>query len=343
MNFQNDRYTLRLAEQGDDSGIRSIFESSGFSGGLAVQYLRPEPLASFAADGFDTRILVIHDNKENRTAAVGGAVLQSCYLGGKAEQCAYLTGLKVHPDYRRHIFFIAKAYEFLGELLKDCTCCYTTILDDNTEVIRMLEKRRKNMPEYRYIGHYTTFCFCGAKKLLPVETDNAEGFDELIKEYFSKLDLSPADHNYVGFGKKHFYSLRENGEIKACCFAGDQRSCKQYRMVSYGGVYKLLSKLPTALLGYPSFPKEGGVIKHGIISYLYIKDNDPKLCRDFLRTVAELDGSELLLWGAVEDHPLYEAMNSVKAVRYGSRLYEVVWKGRVPRLNSKVGMEAALL
>lgn len=344
MNFQNDRYTLRLAVPADDEGIRSIFESGSFSGGLSVQYLRPEPLASFAADGDEARILVVRDNEQGRIAAVGGAVVQRCFLDGAITRCAYLTGLKIHSDYRKHIFFIARAYEFLGKQLSDCTCCYTTILDDNAPVIRMMEKKRKNMPEYRFIGHYTTFCFNDAKNILPVECGRTEGLDRLMETYFSGFALAPADTGLPGLGDKQFYSLRgSDGEIIACCFAGDQRMTKQYRLSSYGGIFRPLSHLPTSLLGYPPFPKEGEIIGHGVISFLYIKDNDPKLCRRFLRTVACMQNNSLLLWGCMDDHPLYGAMKSVKAVRYGSRLYEVVFDGRDAHLSGRVGMEAALL
>lgn len=344
MNFQNDRYTLRFASPADDCGIREIFESGSFSGGLSVQYLRPEPLASFAADGDEARILIIRDNEQGRIAAVGGAVVQSCFLGGKMTRCAYLTGLKIHSDYRKHIFFIARAYGFLGEHLSDCACCYTTILDDNAPVIRMMEKKRKNMPEYRYIGHYTTFCFNDAKNILPVECGRTEGLDKLTETYFSGFALAPADTALRGLGDKQFYSLRgKDGEIIACCFAGDQRRTKQYRLSSYGGIFRPLSHLPTSLLGYPSFPKEGEIIDHGVISFLYVRDSDPKLCRHFLRTVAYMQKSSLLLWGAMDDHPLYEAMKTAKAVRYGSRLYEVIFDGREARLSGRIGMEAALL
>ena len=92
MNFQNDRYTLRLALPSDDAGINEIFGSGSFSGRLSVQYLRGEhPLRSFEADGDSPRILVIIDNVSGKTAAVGGAVVRREYVNGVPEKCAYLT------------------------------------------------------------------------------------------------------------------------------------------------------------------------------------------------------------------------------------------------------------
>lgn len=342
MNFQNDRYTLRLALPEDDAGIREVFESGSFPGGLSVQYLRPAPLASFAADGDDVKMLVVRDNENGRIAAVGGAVIRREYLHAEPVRTAYLTGLKVHPDYQKQLYFIARAYQYMGTLLADCKCIYSTVLDDNTAVIRMFEKHHRNMPEYRRIGHYTTYCFHGGKRFFTLERDDRTGFDALMKEHFSQYALTPADPDYPGFGEKHFYALRENGEIIACCFAGDQRACKQYRLTAYGGIYRLLSHLPTQLLGYPALPKAGSIISHQVISYLYIRDNDPVLCRRFLRTVAAESGAGLLIWGGLDQHPLCPAMNTLKAVRYGSRLYEVIWSGE-PQISGAVGMETALL
>lgn len=344
MNFQNDRYTLRLANSSDNDGIRQVYESGKFSGGISVQYLRnPTPYESFSADAEFNYIMVIIDNQNHgRVAAIGGAVVRREYINGEIKRCAYLTGLKVHPDYQRKISFIPKAYEFMHGNISDCECCYTTILDDNAVAIGMLEKKRKNMPEYRYIGHYTTYCFYGGKRVLPVEKNNIEGFDKLLETHFSKQSLTPVDYRCKGFGITEFFCIREHGEIIACCFIGNQQAYKQYNMCSYQGIYKLLSKLPTRLFGYPAFPKPNQIINHGIVSYLYIKDNDKKLCSDFLRSVAAETNFSLFLWGGMENNPLCTAMNGMKTIHYGSRLYSVEWEKK-KEITGVIGMEVALL
>lgn len=343
MNFQNDRYTLKFADSSDNAGIREIFESSAFSGGISVQYLRnPSPYESFQADGDEARILVVSDNERKRAAAVGGAVVRREYVNGQVEKCAYLTGLKIHPDYRKTLSFLTKAYDFLHEELSDCRCCYTTILDDNLPAIAMFEKKRRNMPEYRYLGHYTTYCFHGGRELLDIEKDRTEGFDQLMETHFAAQSLVPVDRHYGGFGEQTFYCARERGEIIACCFVGNQQGNKQYKMNSYGGIYKALSKLPTRLFGYPEFPKADTIVNHGVISYLYIRDHDETLCRRFLRTVAAQAGFSLLIWGGFENNPLCAALDRMRTIHYGSRLYSVLWE-EGPALSGVIGMEVALL
>ncbi|MEE1282115.1 MAG: hypothetical protein UHK60_07695 [Acutalibacteraceae bacterium] len=343
MNFQNDRYTLKFPDSSDNEGIRRIFEDNTFKGGLSVQYLRgSSPYESFKADGDYAKILVIIDNNAKRTVAVGGAIERMEYLNGKPEKCAYLTGLKIHPDYRNKISFIAKAYKFLYEEISDCKYYYSTILDDNKGAISMLEKKHRNMPEYRYLGHYTTYCFHGGKKFFTLEKNNLEGLEALMKSHFSQHSLTPVDYNCNGFGKKTFYSIRENGKIIACCFVGNQQTNKQYKMSSYDGVYKLLSKLPTKLFGYPKFPKANSIINHGVISYLYVKNNDKKLCKKFLRSVAAASDFSLLLWGGFENNPLCTALDSMKTIHYGSRLYSIIWD-KSPEITGTIGVEVGVL
>lgn len=341
--LQNQTYTIRFADSADNDRLCDLFQSTSFTGGLSVQYLRGQsPYDSFLADGADARILLAIDRRADRLCAVGGAVIRREYLHGAAEKCAYLTGLKIHPDYRKKFPFLSKAYAFLHEAVADCRICYTTILDDNQDAISLLEKRHKNMPEYRYLGHYTTYCFHGGKKLLPLEKNNMDGFDELMKTYFSAMNLAPADYGYGGFGEKTFYALRENGRIIACCFAGNQQATKQYKMCAYGGIYRLVSKLPTRLLQYPAFPKASALINHGVISYLYIKDHDPDLGRAFLRSVAADTDFSLLIWGGFENNPLRPALDKMRTIRYGSRLYQVLWED-TPAPRGIIGVEAALL
>ena len=240
------------------------------------------------------------------------------------------------------LFLVVKAYEFLHESIKDCTFSYTTILDSNVAAIKMFEKKRKNIPEYKYLGHYTTYCFHGGKKKIKLEKDNPDGFHKLFKEHFSKQSFTPCDYNYKGLGEKTFYSVRKNNEIVACCFVGNQQRQKQYKMCSYGGIYKFLSHFPTRLYGYPQFPLKDSVINHGVVSYLYVKDNDKKLCADFLRSVAAESQYALLIWGGFENNPLCQAFDAMKTVRYGSRLYSVVWDEE-NEISGVIGVEAALL
>ena len=92
MNFQSEqhgKYILRLAKSSDNNGIRSIFESGSFAGGMNIRFLRgAQPLSSFEADGDRAHILVAEDTRENRLIAVGGAVVRTEYLSSVPKKCS---------------------------------------------------------------------------------------------------------------------------------------------------------------------------------------------------------------------------------------------------------------
>lgn len=335
MNFQNNRYTLRFADSSDSEGIREIYESGSFPGNLEIRFLRnPDPFASLSSEGLP-KIMVVLDNQENRYVAVGGAVLREEYVSGQTVTNAYLTGLKIHPDYQKKISFIKESYKFLHDGMGNVAHSYTTILDDNKAVISMLEKKRKNMPAYKYLGHYETYCFNNAASKLPIkcisEMDEFSGeIAQLVTDNNRKISFVPTDINLAGFGHKDFYYYEEQqrdgrSEITAYCYVCNQQADKQYELTHYGGIYKFLSHMPTKLMGYPAFPKEGSLINYATIAFLYVKENNPKLCRDFLRSVAKASGYDLFLWGCFENNPLAAAMEKMKTIHYGSRLYEVDW------------------
>lgn len=342
-----DRFTLRFADCNDNEGIKQVYESGSFPGNLQVQFLRnPRPYESFAADGEQVFMQVIIDNENDTIVAVGGAVVRQEYVSGKIQKCAYMTGLKVKPEYQKKLFLLTEAYQKLQEKLEDCEHVYTTILDDNTAAIKLLEKKRKSIPPYIYLGHYMTFCFAGGKKCLDIKVT-----DKIDTSGIPKYSFTPVDHGLSGLGNKNWYYYEENGEILAACFVGDQREYKQYKLCAYGGVLKAVSHLPTKFLGYPAFPKPGTVINHGVLSYLYVKDNDKELCKKFIRSVVKATDYDLYIWGCFENHPLLQSFMEMKTVHYGSRLYEVDYKRRYESVDGKqlvdaygtIGVEVALL
>lgn len=339
MNFQNNRYTLRFADSNDSQGIREIYESGSFPGNLQIRFLRnPDPFSSLASEGYP-RIMVVYDNQDNRYVAVGGAVIREEYVSGQAVKNAYLTGLKIHPDYQKKISFIKDSYKFLYDGLGEVAHSYTTILDDNKAVISMLEKKRKNMPVYNYLGHYETYCFHDGARKLPIKcVTEYNHLIKLIDDNNRAMSFVPTDINLPGLGDKKLYYYEADSEIEAYCFVCNQQADKQYELTRYDGIYKFLSHMPTKLMGYPAFPREGSLIDYGTVAFLYIKENNPKLCRNFLRSVAKASGYDLLLWGCFENNPLAAAMDKMKTIHYGSRLYEVDWTNYA---NSSVDKDTA--
>ncbi len=343
MHDRTNKLTLRPALPQDNDGIRSILSHSGTGGSIDVQQLRGEsPLTSYIADGDDVRLITADDAEIGRLAAVGGVIMRTEYLGGIPSRCAYLPRLRIHKAYQSTFRQTAEMYALLGAQLSDCACCYTAVPESDARLIGILEQQHRSLPAHRYLGKYTVYCFRGDKKLLPLQS-RRDGFDTLMHLYYSQYALTPCKPDYAGFGKRRFFGYRRNGELLACCFVSDQQQTKSYKIRAYHGACDKLTKLPVQLTGYPQIPSAGSEIRHGVVSYLYVRDNDPALCRRFLRSVAAVSGFPLLIWGGYASHPLSSAVRHMRSFRFGFRLYEVLWDGAAPAINGKIGLEAALI
>ena len=378
MYCQNNKIILSLATEDDNEGMNKVFESGHFDGGFSVQFLRkPKPLQSFRKDGDTAKILIMKDALTLEVIAVGGCVIRREYLDGSIKRVGYLTGLKILPAYQKKVRCIAEAYKFLHDNTKDeVDLYYTTILSSNTGAQKLLEKRHRNMPAYRYLGEYTTYCFkagdifggrpggrftgrSGGKLSGATAAEVAQLYDSSLR----KLNLAPKDTGLSGLTAKDFYTLRDTRqEIIACCAIYNQQSYKQYVISDYNRVYRILSKLPVHLLGYPNFPAQNSRLNYASVAFLYVKDNNILLGRQFLRAVAKdagrkgrtgqagrpgPDGAigriDVLLAGQFCNNPLRGIFDSIRHIKFQSRLYEVSWNEPQYIDSNPVGLESSLL
>lgn len=358
MNFQNSKYTLEIASENDASEILALFECVEFTGGIAVSFTRrPDPITSLKIEGEEAFIPIIRDKENGKIAGIGCCVIRKAFLGGEVIKTGYLTALKIHKDYRQKMPYIAEVYRFIFENTRNqVDLFYTTILDENALARKMLEKKRKNMPDYQYQGHYTTYCFNKNRVLLfkgntlrgkyRVEKGNVMGLDQFYRENLARYDLAPDSTRLHGQTHDDFYTLRDkSGNILAACAVWNQQHYKQYIIKEYSGIYKYLKGLPTNLLGYPSFPKPGVLINYGSIALFAVKNDDEDLGLLLLKQVTQQSGSyDLLMFGLFEGHYMNQVFHKIRHIKYGSRLYTVNWEQSDYVLDKKaIGLEVGLL
>lgn len=345
MNFPS-RYRVRTAVAGDGQQVNAVFSEQSFEGGIAVAYLRePDPLRSFLQEGDELVMMVLEDRSElpdgeapARIIGVGGCVIRDGYVDRKLCRVGYLTGLKLLRDYRGKIVFIPLIYEELHRITKDrVDVYYTTILSENEAVKKMLEKRRKWMPEYCYLGEYHTF-FCktgkhgGCRMPEGTEVKSCSGeeaalfyLEECEKGNFSvgnvvQNDLCHAD----------FYGLYLEGKPQAIGYVLDQRHYKQYVVDHYEGIYRLISRLPTCLFGYPDFPRPGETAScaaAGIWCGKGVINQEEAAASLFCGMKEKASRFNFLIIGIFKKDPLIKVFSGVKKIDYKSRAYQVCFDG----------------
>lgn len=352
MSSLNSRFEYGLATEKDAAEILEIFEILDFKGELSVTYTRrPDPVESLNNDGQCAIIPIIRDKEKNRICGIGCCVVREVFINGKVMKTGYLTGLKMRPEYRKHRLNIPQVYAELHEITKkEVDIYYTTILKENTQAQRLLEKKHKNMPEYLYHGEYTVYCFTKIGSTQPgeflFEKGNTLGLDEFFNQQLPRCNFAVTNKNLYRLSNSDFYTLRDQkGEIVAACAVWNQQSYKQYIITGYEGIYRYLRFLPTRQFGYPNIPKRNVPINYASIALLCVREDNLK-CAEYLlkRVTQDTTSYDFLMLGLHESHPLTSVFRRIKHIKYQSRVYIVQWRQGQRQLDERpLYLEVGLL
>lgn len=359
MNFPS-RYRVRTAVAGDGQQVNAVFSEQSFEGEIAVAYLRePDPLLSFLREGDELVMMVVEDREargdevrgcempddgtpggeaQDKIVGVGGCVIRGGYVNGTPCRVGYLTGLKLLRAYRGKINFIPLIYEELHRFTKEkVDVYYTTILSENVGAKKMLEKRRKWMPEYCFLGEYHTF-FCktgkrgGCRMQEGMEIKFCSGEEAALfyLEQCEKGNLSVENVVQNDLCHADFYGLYLKGKLQAVGYVLDQRHYKQYVVDHYEGIYRVVSRLPTGLLGFPDFPKPGEAAPcaaSGIWCGKGVKNQEEAAGILFRGMREKASRFNFLIIGVFEKDPLMEVFSRVRKIDYKSSVYQVRFDG----------------
>ena len=358
MSYRNNTLEYSLANEGDSHQLLELFEDMDFSGNISVLFTRrPNPYNSLMLEGNQVIIPIVRDSSNGIICAMGCCIIRKAFINGQIKNVGYLTGLKIRKEYKSKLYLIRDVYNYLYQETKDkVDIYYSTILEDNKQAQKLLEKKRKNMPLYDFKGDYTVYFFAHSNlnrilkktdyKRYKFEKGNINGLEEFYKNKLSNFNFSPIDTGLYGINSEDFYALRnESGDIIAACCLWDQREYKQYIVTKYSGVFKYINRLPTNWLGYPNFPKENIPANYASISLFYVDHMDLNIGEYFLRQVAKSSKQyEFLMLGLYENHDFNKMFKHIKHIKYKSRLYTVSWTDEVLDLDGRsINIEVGLL
>ena len=247
-------YTYEYATVDDGEEITRLLEKVEFKDEISIAYCRrPNAVLSLEKDA-DHATFVVTKDTNGAIIAAGG-----CVING---DIAYLTGLRAIK-----LTNIPKGYEMLQDFCfkHGVKYTYTTILEENKVVQKMLEKPRGNMPAYR------RHCTCTVNII-------AKG-------------LKIKDKNQLIL-KDDFYILQNpQGLELAKAKAVEQWDYKQYIVKHYG------FKLRLAKLFLKWIPNENEILKFFTLKRVQSKNSEA--LESFLRHISHLslEGSFFLYGG----------------------------------------------
>ena len=134
---------FRFADENDGEGILRIMEEDVAKGDIKLLYTRrPDPYASFMEESSRSVVGIFEDDGEI-VATIAG-IPRKMYIGSKPCNVCYVTNMKRTAGRDGLINWIRAFQEMYDPL--DSGVYFCSVVKENTDVIKMLTKRRKKLP-----------------------------------------------------------------------------------------------------------------------------------------------------------------------------------------------------
>ena len=339
------RLRVEPAVAGDDAGIRALLQRQAMDGEVRLTFER-EPDARHAAsvEGERHHPFVARRGSGSSSEVVGLAsrAVRRAWIGGKPRLIGYLAQL-------RRIRSLKGGRRLLRDGFNACIATrrddelpvdLTSIVADNDEARRLLERGLPGLPTYGRLCRFRTLTFetrasgqddprvsRGTVDLLPAIADclqrNLRHHD--FAPVWSADDLR-CPHRTRDLDPGDFLVIRDGDRVRACVAAWDQRRYKQVVVRGYGGAigtFRPLVNVGLRLARRPRLPQVGEPLDLGFLSHVAVDDDDPALLRplvDAARRAAHRRDLAYLSVGFARRNPLAE----VARLATGARVLESI-------------------
>jgi len=345
----NCSYYVKKAQPEDEVLIRQLLRKTPMQGAVHVS-LEREPSAKIAADveGLKHDTVFVMDSRDDQILGMGSRSVRSLYFDGEVRSVGYLGQLRASPG-RKGLKRLAAGFKGIEMLRGDDELAFdlTSIVEDNSDAVRMLERGLKGLPRYKKLSRLSTFVIPTIKKIRKnrhaVESATSQDQNQIVarlQSYLSQYQFSPywdiealeSERLCNNLSLEDFLIIRNGDNISSCLAIWDQRAFKQVVINSYSYTLSNIRPFLNILLsvqGKPTLPKAPGELNFAYLSHMAVQDNDPAEFKDLVRraqNVGAQRGFDYLVLGLTESHPLHKVFDSAfPHYRYTSTLYTVHW------------------
>ena len=361
-------FYVKQAKPEDEAVIREILRDAPMQGAVRLALLR-EPDANLAAaiEGDKHNTVLVMDAGSEQVLGMGNRSVRPLYVDGQVCSVGYLGMLRVSPG-RKVFRRLVAGFRELERTRSGNELDYdlTSIVEDNSVVVRLLERGLKGLPHYHALAKLSTFILATSTKVgkvrNKVETASIDDLGDIVsclQEYLSQYQFSPYwDEQAIqdarlcnNLSPDDFLIIRDGGKVSSCLAIWDQREFKQVIIRGYSGLLARIRPMLNIILfilGKPRLPKAPGELNMAYISHLAVRDNDPGGFVDMVKTArvaAAKRGIDYLAIGLTTVHPLNGIMRAAfPHYQYTSNLYTVHWcrksadvlRGRIPHVEVAV-------
>jgi len=334
-----DKYIFEKAKPFDSAEILQILEETVFRGDISITYSRrPDAYTSIKSEGEEVEIFVCRDIENRKIAGIGAVAVNTLFINGKPTKAAYLFSLRARKEYMHKNIGFHRVYRTIFETFKHINLFYTTILEENTEARKLLEKQRNFMPIYRNAGRYTVYAISPQKS---VKTSSDFQFSqinyskacEFLNNYGADMQFFPfLSHENTAsiesFNERQYFQLSYKNEPVAAGALWNQQSYKQHIVADYSKPYALASKFGGLLkfFGFPKLPAKGEKFNYCSLAHFVVKDNNTLFAKQFIEHFAQLTREQkfdFFVVGFHQSNSLAELAEQISKVKYKSIMYFV--------------------
>lgn len=338
------------ATQDHDEGLRRLLRETPLQGRLAVS-LEREP--SFFHEGMETVVAVV----DGRVIACGTRRVRRAIWRGNSVDVAYLSDLRVHPDYQnRSGRVLLDGYRLLAENAnrRPVPITWTAVFEKNLIAMRTLGRNRRSIPHYVDRGGLrSAMIWCCSSNKWPshsgcrraVEADRSD-LVVFLQRHFVKMALAPV-FTPEDLRMEDFILIRENGVLVAAMAVADLRATQQIRIVSLPWELQMLRTLMkwlSPLFPFSILPSVGELMPLAYASFMAVADNNALLTNVLLRAarvVAFQSSLRFLCTTFHEDDPRLGGLKGLLATAVKGRLFQVMlsgnsddWTDEIPHIEA---------
>lgn len=347
------RLVIGQAGSRDDTDLCRMLRDGVMEGWIRLTFERePSFFSGVGAEGMRHVTTVVRDPENGTLVMMGTRAVRKVFLNGRTVHLGYMSQLRIHPRYRRHIRGLVAAFRSVlaGRRDDECPFHLTSVLTNNERARRVLERRLPGMPTYHPWTDWSTFTFAprslrvhrmrGLEIITAAQKDMAE-LSAFLRETLVKFQSAPTwDMDALdlpGLRPADFFLAVRDSRIVGCAALWDQSSFKQIVVKGYRsplGAFRSLLNLVRPITGQPWLPTPGQALRQAFVSHLAVENDNVDVFYALLGEVmieARKRGLAFLLLGCSPAHSWFSVLKrTLKPQVIPSKLYWVCPEGIAP-------------
>jgi len=333
-------YEYSLVSLSDCKKYGDILSKTEISGQLTLSFKRVPNFLDSLSRQFDYHETI---KASYGKEMIGFATVSSqrLLINGLGTEVGHISNLLIDQRWRKK-GVLKNAQPFLRLLIqkKQLDLFYITVMGNNRIAKDLISSGKSYLPKFYDLGEINTY-------IIQIRKYNRNSILDIAHPLKSELPLTVDFINTVSANKElspvcemkddlkaeNCYTAKLKGETVGAFFINNQSDFRRISVLNYNFVMKVYNFFNDVLsiFGFcKKMPTSGSIVPIVYIRHLAIKDNNPHILAQMLKSVSyDLRNSPYLymVFGLHEADSLNKAIKGLTKISYKSRIFMTSWSG----------------